>query len=550
MRRFLALIALCWVGVASAQPTVGPVDARNLGTIPFVSTGGSAARSAAARAAEATDVLDFGAKCDGTTDDTTAIINANNAVTGQGGGILRFPNGTCITGTITIFPNVYYQGEGRDATVVKAKASLNAAVFLGQNFATLTGTNATTGVGGFAIKDMTVDGNNANNTSGDGIQVYGYGFDIQNVSIRNTAADGLYTEWSTNSNCPTNSPPDCMEAFFSNMLIHDYKGNGWVFKGPHDSQMNRVIIWTFSNNAAKGLYLTGTCGASGIYGSIIHIWGANQYGLYADSQACGTTLSEVQLEGATNAQLVNGGFKNQFHHLWMYGCFQNSITAQQTTATNLSVTVNANSLPISPGMTITGAGITAGTRITAATAGQTTGNFTTTSSGTTASEAMTANGNGIMYGDSLNSGTNFGSQIDATMDAFCGVSWTYEGGENKLDATFESATPIIQGTPNSITDSITGWNWATGNGNVVLSACGTTPAVNESIPSVGKITLGTGSPTACTVTVPAGLGWPRAPHCNVNANNGTAWGVSAASTTAVTFTGSATAATLYYRCYP
>jgi hypothetical protein len=514
---------------------------------------GTASRTLANRFGTTTDVLDFGAKCDGSTDDTTAIAAAATVAAAGTGGLLKFPGAVCVTGTITIYPNVYYQGEGRDATVVKAKASLNAAVFLGQNFATLTGTNATTGVGGWSIKDMSIDGNASNNSSGDGVQVYGYGFDLQNVSIKNTASDGLYTEWSTNSSCPTNSPPDCMESFFTNLLIHDYHGNGWVYKGPHDSQINRLIIWTFSNPSAKGLYITGTSGANaGLTGTTVHIWGNNQFGMYLDNNAGGINLTNVELEGATAGQLMNGGFNTQIYNLWTYSCTSNAFSASVSTTTTLTLTANAT-FPLVPGMPVVG-GVSAGTRIATLVSGngQASGSvFTITGNAvaTVTAQAMTSQATGLWYGDSANSSTEFNSRIQGYFKG-CGINWAYEGGGNVADVTIDSS-PLLIGTPNNqVSDYFSNWNISSGVNNVALTSCGTSPSANASQANRGTLTLGTGSPTACTLTVATGNAWPRNPVCQVSANNGTSWGVSAVSTTSVTFTGSATAATLYYQCAP
>jgi hypothetical protein len=51
------------------------------------------------------DVAHYGAKCDGTTDDTAAINAANAAINAAGGGTLRFPIGTCLIAGHVVFPN-------------------------------------------------------------------------------------------------------------------------------------------------------------------------------------------------------------------------------------------------------------------------------------------------------------------------------------------------------------------------------------------------------------------------------------------------------------
>jgi len=66
------------------------------GALNYTATGASTSRSAQDRAAVALNVLDFGAMCDGTTDDTAAVNNAISYICSVGGGILQFPHGTCL----------------------------------------------------------------------------------------------------------------------------------------------------------------------------------------------------------------------------------------------------------------------------------------------------------------------------------------------------------------------------------------------------------------------------------------------------------------------
>lgn len=71
----------------------------------------------------------FGAKGDGTTDDTTAIQSAINTITALGGGIVYLPQGTYLTTaalTITDHNGVTIRGAGMDATTItSAQASAN-----------------------------------------------------------------------------------------------------------------------------------------------------------------------------------------------------------------------------------------------------------------------------------------------------------------------------------------------------------------------------------------------------------------------------------------
>lgn len=94
------------------------------------------------------NVLDFGAKGDGITDDTLAINNTILAAQDAGGGIVKIPEGTYrTTSQITIKPNVIVMGAGRGKTIVRL--STYDQVFILENHASL--------------KDLTADANNTNN---------------------------------------------------------------------------------------------------------------------------------------------------------------------------------------------------------------------------------------------------------------------------------------------------------------------------------------------------------------------------------------------------
>jgi hypothetical protein len=179
-------------------------------------------------------VKDFGATGDGTTDDTTAIQAAVDAVGAAGGGTVFFPAGTYLVSNgnpgaaswdnevaIWVTDNeVYLRGAGVGATKIKLKDSGNAHVIkFGQRV------SATVTVAGGGVSDLEIDGNRTNqatpNDTDDhyqGIDVatgssrihlerlyihdctyYGIGFQrdtfidclVSDVVIENTGADGL-----------------------------------------------------------------------------------------------------------------------------------------------------------------------------------------------------------------------------------------------------------------------------------------------------------------------------------------------------------------------
>jgi len=107
-------------------------------------------------------VTNYGALCDGVTDDGVAIQNAVEAASAAGGRVL-FPAGVCVTGSTISVANtsgVYLEGAGRGVSVLKrAPGSYS-------GWAYLVSVSSTTDSG---IRDMTLDGNR-NLTTG-GVQV-------------------------------------------------------------------------------------------------------------------------------------------------------------------------------------------------------------------------------------------------------------------------------------------------------------------------------------------------------------------------------------------
>lgn len=99
------------------------------------------------------NVKDYGAAGDGVTDDTDSLQAAINAAGAAGGGIVYFPEGTYLTSdTLGLDDNVILMGAGW-GSIIKADS--------GHNKNILTSTDKTA----IVIRDLKIDGNNANNDS-------------------------------------------------------------------------------------------------------------------------------------------------------------------------------------------------------------------------------------------------------------------------------------------------------------------------------------------------------------------------------------------------
>lgn len=98
------------------NPTItgGNASAANV-----TATGSTTARTLAARAADVVNAKDFGVKCDGTTDDTSALQVFLNAITSGKRGVL--PSGTCLFSNTINLPNSYASlfGSGMYSTTLE-----------------------------------------------------------------------------------------------------------------------------------------------------------------------------------------------------------------------------------------------------------------------------------------------------------------------------------------------------------------------------------------------------------------------------------------------
>lgn len=161
----------------------------------------------------------YGAKGDGTTDDTTAIANAlsDAFVSGVSGGIVYLPRGTYIVNsTLIVQSKVKLVGAGRSATVIKAGGSFT---FDGVNDAVIqqgSGENCH----GCWVEDLQIDCNGVASSIGVYSALLNEPAGIQRVTVYNAKLYGVFYETTSSANF---SIRDC-EIYINNSAGASAKG--------------------------------------------------------------------------------------------------------------------------------------------------------------------------------------------------------------------------------------------------------------------------------------------------------------------------------------
>lgn len=246
------------------------------------------------------DVKDHGATGNGTTDDTAAIVAALAALPG-GKGIIYFPTGTYLTDSITLNSNQWIVGTGYGTSTLLLKPNASGALVQSSNFSSLTGTDTTNTPSGLGIRNITLDGNKANqSTPHHGLAVYANGCLFDTLVIQNCKGWGIWTEWGTAT--PAGAP--MIESYFTNFRILACDDGAIKDLGPHDAQfINGVLTKNCTGAAGQVVIDIPTDGkANGTIFSHLHIWGGTyDYGIRVASS--GVRILDSQVEGGLVAQM-------------------------------------------------------------------------------------------------------------------------------------------------------------------------------------------------------------------------------------------------------
>lgn len=240
-------------------------------------------RIAAARPFDATF---YGVVADGTTDVSTELQAAIDAAAANGARV-DLPPGTIIAQGIELASNVILQAHAA-GTTIKLADGADQDLLTVAGFSTLTAGTTQGGPTKFGLRDVILDGNNANNASGWPFRVYGRSYLMDHVEVKNGKSGGVWSQWGTGG--------DDMDAHWSNWKIHDNEGTGLDWNGPHDSLFVNGIV---AKNTGKGIVTHGS--ATSEQFTNVHVWGEHTYGCHFLAPVYAVNC---QTEGATGANLV------------------------------------------------------------------------------------------------------------------------------------------------------------------------------------------------------------------------------------------------------
>jgi hypothetical protein len=254
------------------------------------------------------NVRDYGAKGDGTTNDTAAVQAAITAAKAHGGVVMFNPGVYMLNATLELPTKVIFRGAGVGITVLRAMASTAFDIIQTTAFASLTGTGSVAGTYQNGVFGMTLDGNKAaGRSSGRCIALYGYDYRIEDVECANAPGVGFYSEWGSAALVPVAAGGNSMEAHILRLKTFSCGGDGLVFNGPHDSYLTDVTSFI---NTGRGIVLgqnLPTYTANGAMLTTVHSYGNQQVGIQVDAQVYFETVQGENNRSTGGIAVSSGG---------------------------------------------------------------------------------------------------------------------------------------------------------------------------------------------------------------------------------------------------
>lgn len=191
-------------------------------------------------------------------DDTAAIQAALDLAESSGIGRAWVEGEEYLVSQISIPRFVVLEGMGIGPSCLTQLGGSNQDFILSENFASLEGSGLTVADSElvpsfYGLRNIRVNGNKANQTAGRGVCFYGPAQVMDNVLIYDCFGDGLHTEYSASFG--SSSWQGQEEGQFGLVICRDNGGNGWTYRGPHNSFIKCYLggyngEWGFKSDAS------------------------------------------------------------------------------------------------------------------------------------------------------------------------------------------------------------------------------------------------------------------------------------------------------------
>ena len=279
---------------------------------------------------------EFGAKGDGSTNDTAAIQAAIDSAESAGGGVVRIPSGTYIVLNPLVLPSkVALEGDLDVTSILKAGAGFSGtAIVKSKNFDSLTGSNTwfvSAGINfGFALNRLKIDGSLLNIR---GVQLYGKKFYADQLFIFDCNNGGWYSE--AGELVGQTETDDMPEADIGHIWVRrsgNNAGIGFEYNGPHDGKVEFLAVNGGVTGAKWGeipATYAGLCDL--MYG---HVYAASGDGVIIESNIqVGTLISESN--GGAGVILNKGNARISMLKLFNNSSASTVATLQVPSANNI-----------------------------------------------------------------------------------------------------------------------------------------------------------------------------------------------------------------------
>ncbi|MDP1383048.1 hypothetical protein Q8G31_23820 [Priestia megaterium] len=163
---------------------------------------------------------------------------------------------------LTIYRYTKLFGIGKDLSEIYNLNGSNCDIIKTYKFDTYTGTTITGSTEdaanldvpiAFEIRDLALDGNFANNTSGYGLRIYGKHYLIDNVIIKRVPDVSFYSEYGNNYIYKAEDTPET----FINLEVHESGGENVIFNGPSDISITRLYCGWAGKKYGDSKYFAG-----------------------------------------------------------------------------------------------------------------------------------------------------------------------------------------------------------------------------------------------------------------------------------------------------